>query len=102
MLVKYSCAFIIMPGGLGTLDELFEAATLIQTRKMGPFPLICFGKKFWSDLTRLLNRLVKAETVGEDDLAFIRFTDSPKEAVDLITRALPDPVRESLRPTAGK
>lgn len=98
MLVKYSCAFIIMPGGLGTLDELFEAATLIQTHKMGPFPLICIGTRFWGDLTRLLNRLVKEGTVGEEDLGFIRFTDSPREAVELILRALPKPVREIIGP----
>jgi len=49
-LVKYSCAFIIMPGGLGTLDELFEAATLIQCGKIGPFPVILIGKRFWAGL----------------------------------------------------
>jgi uncharacterized protein (TIGR00730 family) len=50
MLVKYSCAYIVVPGGLGTLDELFEAATLIQCRKIGPFPLILVGGKFWKGL----------------------------------------------------
>lgn len=48
--MKYSCAFIIMPGGLGTLDELFEAATLIQCGKIGPFPIILMGSKFWDDM----------------------------------------------------
>ena len=50
MLVKYSCAFVCLPGGLGTLDELFEAATLIQCRKIGPFPLVLLGSEFWSGL----------------------------------------------------
>lgn len=99
MLAKYSCAFIILPGGLGTLDELFEAATLIQTHKMGPFPLICMGTKFWSDLNVLLDRLAKEGTVGDDELAFLRFTDSPREAVNLVIRALPKPVREMIRPS---
>jgi uncharacterized protein (TIGR00730 family) len=49
MLIKYSCAFIIMPGGLGTLDELFEAATLIQCRKIGPFPVVLMGTRFWRE-----------------------------------------------------
>ncbi len=98
MLVKYSCAFIIMPGGLGTLDEMFEASTLIQTNKMGPFPVICFGKEYWRGLSRLMGDLISAGTVGADELDFLQLTDSPKEAVELITCALPDPVRAFLRP----
>jgi len=54
MLAKYSCAFITMPGGMGTLDEMFEAATLIQTAKMGPFPLVCIGTQFWKELKKLM------------------------------------------------
>ena len=102
MLVKYSCAYIIMPGGIGTLDELFESATLIQTQKMGPFPVICFGTEFWRDLTRLLKHLVAAGTVGADELNFLQYTDSPREAVELIVDALPEPVRACLKPIAGK
>ena len=102
MLVKYSCAFIMMPGGFGTLDEMFEAATLIQTRKMGPFPIICYGTEFWRELTHLMKRLVAAGSVGQDELDFLQFTDSPKEAVDLITGALPEAVRACLRPNGGK
>lgn len=102
MLVKYSCAYIIMPGGLGTLDELFEAATLIQTHKMGPFPVICFGTEFWQDLKKLLRHLVRAGTIGEDELSFLQYTDSPKEAVELITAALPEPVRAFLKPVSDR
>lgn len=96
MLVKYSCAFVIMPGGLGTLDEMFEAATLIQTHKMGPFPVICFGKEFWKPLKTLLDKLVAAGTVGKDDLEFFQITDSPHEVIEYILCALPDVVRETL------
>jgi len=102
MLAKYSCAFIIMPGGFGTLDEMFEAATLIQTRKMGPFPIICFGTEFWKELRKLVESLVARETVGRDELEFIQYTDSPKEAVELVVDALPRAVRECLRPANGQ
>lgn len=96
MLLKYSCAFIIMPGGFGTLDEMFESATLIQTSKMGPFPIICFGKEYWRDLTKLMKHMVSAGTVNDNELDFIQFTDSPKEAVNLIIDALPEAVRTCL------
>src|SRR6516164_3355953 len=65
MLVKYSCAFIVMPGGLGTLDELFEAATLIQCRKIGPFPIILIGSEFWSELREYAWKLVLAGALSE-------------------------------------
>jgi uncharacterized protein (TIGR00730 family) len=96
MLVKYSCAFIIMPGGLGTLDEMFEAATLIQTGKMGPFPIICVGKDFWKDLTKMLHNLVGAGAIGQEEMSFLQYTDSPEEAVKLVVGALPHQVRECL------
>jgi uncharacterized protein (TIGR00730 family) len=98
MLVKYSCAFIVMPGGLGTLDELFEAATLIQCKKVGPFPLVLMGTKFWEGL-RKFGRFMMAEGVFDaDELGFGRITDSPEEAVDLIERSLPLAVRAQLKP----
>jgi len=97
MLVKYSCAFVVMPGGLGTLDEFFETATLIQTRKMGPFPIICMGSDFWHELEDLMVDLVRAKTIGQDELDFFQITDSPEEAVELIVCAFPEKVREALR-----
>ncbi len=97
MLAKYSCAFLTMPGGLGTLDEMFEAATLIQTHKMGPFPIVCLGTEFWEELTHLIKRLVERGTVSEEELQFVQFTDSPIEAVDLVVHALPEAVRASLK-----
>jgi uncharacterized protein (TIGR00730 family) len=98
MLVKYSCAFIVMPGGLGTLDELFEAATLIQCKKIGPFPLVLMGTKFWAGL-RKFGRFMMGEGVFDpEELGFGRITDSPQEAVDLIVRGLPPTVRARLKP----
>jgi uncharacterized protein (TIGR00730 family) len=98
-LVKYSCAFIVMPGGLGTLDELFEAATLIQCQKIGPFPLILMGTSFWKGLQRWGKFMMDQEVFTKDEIGFGRVTDSPAEAVNLILRSLPDAVKQRLRPS---
>jgi uncharacterized protein (TIGR00730 family) len=98
MLVKYSCAYIVLPGGLGTLDEMFEAATLIQCGKVGPFPLVLVGRRFWDGLRRYGRFMVKQGVFGADELGFGLVTDSPREAVDRIVRALPPSVRERLKP----
>ena len=100
LLVKYSCAYIVMPGGLGTLDELFEAATLIQCRKIGPFPLILIGDEFWNGLRDYGHFLVDQGVFDADELGFGLITDSPREAVDRIVRALPDSMRARLKPIA--
>jgi uncharacterized protein (TIGR00730 family) len=97
-LVKYSCAFIVMPGGLGTLDELFEAATLIQCRKIGPFPLILMGAKFWQGLREWGQTMMKEGVFARDEIGFGYVTDSPAEAVDLVLRSLPRQVRARLQP----
>ncbi len=97
-LVKYSCAFIVMPGGLGTLDEMFEAATLVQCEKIGPFPLVLMGKRFW-DGFRTWGRFMMREGVfAQDEIGFGRITDSPQEAVGLILHGLPPSVRKRLKP----
>jgi hypothetical protein len=98
MLVKYSCAFIVMPGGLGTLDELFEAATLLQCKKIGPFPLVLIGTKFWQGLRKFGRFMMTQGVFNADELGFGRITDSPEEAVDLIVRSLPPAVRNQLKP----
>lgn len=98
MLVKYSCAFIVMPGGLGTLDELFEAATLIQCKKIGPFPLVLVGKSFWRGMQDWGQHLMKHGVFERSELGFGRVTDSPREAVDLIVRSLPETLRNRLKP----
>jgi uncharacterized protein (TIGR00730 family) len=98
MLVKYSCAFIVMPGGLGTLDELFEAATLIQCKKIGPFPLVLMGTKFWDGLRKFGRFMMEQGVFNADELGFGRITDSPEEAVDLVVRSLPTVLRAKLQP----
>jgi uncharacterized protein (TIGR00730 family) len=97
MLVKYSCAFIIMPGGLGTLDEMYEAATLIQCKKIGPFPLILMNKKFWKNVLRMTRHQVKEGAVGEDEIGFALRLDSPEEAVEAILKSIPNEVRKMLK-----
>jgi uncharacterized protein (TIGR00730 family) len=86
MLVKYSFAFIALPGGFGTLDEIFETATLIQTAKIREFPLVLMGKEFWHPLLEFMSeRMVKARTIDPVDLERILVTDSAEEAVQAIT-----------------
>jgi uncharacterized protein (TIGR00730 family) len=98
MLVKYSCAFVIMPGGLGTLDEMYEAGTLIQCKKIGPFPVIGMGRSFWSPLKPFTQHQIRAGAVGKEELGFVRVTDSAKEAVELVVRSQPPAVRNCLNP----
>lgn len=97
-LVKYSCAFVVMPGGLGTLDELFEAATLIQCHKIGPFPLILMGARFWSGLRRWGTFMIDQGVFTREEIGFAHVTDSPEDAVDMICRGLHPAVRNRLRP----
>jgi uncharacterized protein (TIGR00730 family) len=97
-LVKYSCAYIVMPGGLGTLDELFEAATLIQCRKIGPFPLILMGTKFWEGMRQWFQFMMNEGVFARDELGFAHMTDCPREAVDLVVRGLHPAVRARLKP----
>jgi len=85
MLVKYSCAFIVMPGGFGTLDEVFETATLMQTGKIDHFPIIMMGSGFWRRLEDFVRDSLIAEgTVSESDLRLFQTTDDPKKAVEII------------------
>ncbi|MGH7893436.1 MAG: TIGR00730 family Rossman fold protein [Candidatus Binatia bacterium] len=85
MLVKYSYAFVALPGGFGTLDEIFETATLVQTRKIEDFPMVLMGTDYWAPLADFLRtRLVAAGTVDADDVDRLVVTDSPQRAVDCI------------------
>ena len=98
MLVKYSCAYIVLPGGLGTLDELFEAATLVQCGKIGPFPVVVMGQEFWAGLREFAGYMIEQGVFTADEVGFMRGTDCPKEAVDLIVRSLPKALRSRLEP----
>jgi uncharacterized protein (TIGR00730 family) len=85
MLAKYSYAFIAMPGGIGTLDEIFEVAVLIQTGKMRDFPLVLVGVDYWSPLIAFLReRLLAVRAIDAADVARLHVTDSPDEAVELV------------------
>jgi uncharacterized protein (TIGR00730 family) len=85
MLVKYSYAFVAFPGGFGTMDEIFEAATLIQTGKMKDFPVVLMGRDYWEPLLSFLeNTMLPAGTIEPRDLERILVTDSPEEAASTI------------------
>lgn len=102
MLVKYSCAYIVLPGGLGTLDELFEAATLLQCGKIGPFPLVLVGREFWRGMRDFLLFMVEQGVFGVEEVGFARITDSADEAVELLVRSLPPALKNRLRPIEAK
>jgi uncharacterized protein (TIGR00730 family) len=88
MFVKYATAFIVFPGGYGTLDELFEALTLIQTGKVKHFPVILFGRDYWSGLVEWLTDMVAAERkINPSDLQLFRVTDDPAEAAAIVVEA---------------
>jgi uncharacterized protein (TIGR00730 family) len=86
LLIKYSYAFICMPGGFGTMDEFFETLTLIQTQTITQFPIILFGKEFYKDLEELMGDMVKAKTINPEDLQLVLITDSVDEAMDHIRK----------------
>jgi uncharacterized protein (TIGR00730 family) len=88
MFVKYSQGFVVLPGGLGTFDELFEALTLVQTRKVTSFPVVLLGVDYWSGLLDWLRGTVLAQgKINEADLEMLVLTDDVDEAVDLMVRA---------------
>jgi uncharacterized protein (TIGR00730 family) len=88
MFVKYSNAYIIFPGGFGTLDELFEALTLIQTGKINQFPLILFGRHYWAGLVRWLSaRALGERKISPGDMDLVLLTDDPQEAADAVIAA---------------
>ncbi len=88
MFVKYSNAFVIFPGGFGTLDELFEALTLIQTRKINNFPVILFGSDFWGGMLGWLEDVIlKSKYISSEDRGLLHLTDSPAEVVEIVHRS---------------
>ncbi|WOI45572.1 LOG family protein [Acidovorax sp. BLS4] len=103
MFVKYAQAFVVLPGGFGTLDELFEAITLVQTKKVTRFPVILMGTQYWSGLVDWIKQTLLADgKVSETDLDLIQVTDDVDEAVRIIVavrRQSRLPLRE--HPAAG-
>lgn len=81
LLVKYSYAFVVMPGGAGTLDELFEAITLIQTGKIRNFPVVVMGTEYWRELLQMLEKMAQEKTINRSDIELIFVTDSVEEAI---------------------
>jgi len=86
MFVKYSQGFVVMPGGFGTLDELFEAITLIQTHKIGKFPIILVGKKFWSGLVDWIKEtlLESHNNISKEDLNLLNIVDTEHEVIEIL------------------
>src|ERR1700716_2918503 len=96
MFVKYARGFVIFPGGLGTLDELFESLTLAQTGKIEHFPIVLFGSKYWSGLIDWLKKVVLAAgAISPGDLELLSFTDDPEEAAEMATRPLSTKAQQS-------
>ncbi len=81
LLIKYSYAFVVMPGGFGTLDEYFEALTLIQTKMISDFPIIIFDTEYHKDIINHINLMLEKQTISADDLKLCLFTNSVEEAI---------------------
>jgi len=87
MFVKYAQGFVVMPGGVGTLDELFEAYTLIQTNKVTKFPIILVGREYWSGLVDWIkNTLLKEKNISPEDLDLIALVDTKEEVMECLNR----------------
>ncbi|MFN2458797.1 MAG: TIGR00730 family Rossman fold protein [Chitinophagaceae bacterium] len=84
LLIKYSYAFIIMPGGFGTMDEFFETLTLVQTKTITGFPVVLFGKEFYEPLVDVLHHMAQKGTISEQDMSLVLLTDDVGEAMDHI------------------
>jgi len=84
LLMKYSYAFIILPGGFGTMDEFFETLTLVQTKTITQFPIVLFGKEYYKELWEYLEFMAQRETISREDLLLVKLTDNVDEAMDHI------------------
>ena len=103
MFVKYSIGFVVFPGGYGTLDELFEALTLIQTGKIKHFPVVLFGTAYWKGLVDWLRATAAGERkIDPGDLDIFHVTDDPAVAVDVVTRAREKLYAFQSEPLAGR
>lgn len=97
LLFKYSYAFVVMPGGAGTMDELFEALTLVQTKSIDHFPIVLMDQDYWSPLLYFLNKMVNEGTIDSYDLDLIKVTDSVDEAMQHIEANVIDNVKFGLK-----
>ena len=103
MFVKYARGFVIFPGGLGTLDELFESLTLAQTGKIEHFPIVLYGSSYWKGLLDWMRAVVLAHgAMSPDDFNLVSLTDDPEEAAEMATRPLPVRVTEQPREQTGE
>jgi uncharacterized protein (TIGR00730 family) len=101
MLVKYSVAFVVLPGGFGTMDELFEVGTLIQTGKVGKFPVVVMGRDYYAKLGEFVREtMVEEATIDPVDLQLFHATDDPLEAVERILEGRKPSPHEPLKPQA--
>ena len=90
MLVKYAVAFICLPGGFGTLDEFFEAVTLIQTHKIEPFPVILVGSDFWKGLVHWMEKdMLSGRMISPEDMAIFHVLDDPRQVVEVVKSVVP-------------
>ena len=87
LLFKYSYAFVAMPGGMGTVDELFEALTLIQTHKIAPFPVVLIGTSYWQPLRRFLDEMIAAGAIDANDMRLMLITDDLDEMARYLEHA---------------
>jgi uncharacterized protein (TIGR00730 family) len=95
MFVKAAEGFVIFPGGFGTMDELYEALTLIQTGKIGTFPVVLFDRDYWEEMIDWIREEMLADgLVSPDDLDLLYLTDEPQEAVDRIVTKMPSRLQE--------
>jgi uncharacterized protein (TIGR00730 family) len=88
LLLKYSVAFVVMPGGAGTVDELFETVTLIQTGKVKNFPILLYGREYWKPMLEQIDLMIKEGTIGQKELEFVFVADSIEEATSLLQERL--------------
>jgi len=86
MMMKYSYAFVIMPGGVGTMDEFYETLTLVQTKTLTQFPIVLFGKEYYRELWEYMEYMVTQGTISKEDLQLVLMTDSIDEAMDHINK----------------
>jgi uncharacterized protein (TIGR00730 family) len=90
MLMKYSQGFVCMPGGFGSMDEIFESITLIQTKRIEPFPIVLFGSEFWGGLVEWLKeKMLSSGNIAEEDLSLFTVLDDVEEVVQFLAERIP-------------